>query len=121
MCDLSPDGAIPEAVAELCGAASTIGTPVVLAISSAEISKESQDLLAQAGAAYIATADSAQASLGFAIDALEQAAAELSLTIQSSVTATESPLPQLSARQSSRCDLVLLKFVLRQVPARSCR
>ena len=77
-CDLSPDGAIPEAVAELCGAASTIGTPVVLAISSAEISQESQDLLAQAGAAYIVIADSAQASLEFAIDALEQATAEFS-------------------------------------------
>lgn len=76
-CELPPTGEVPGFLAELCGAASAIGTPVVLLIASTEVNQETTDAVAQAGAEHIAIVEVDKPSLGAAIDAVEKAAGEV--------------------------------------------
>lgn len=74
----SANGDLPDSITELCGAASLIGTPVVLLICPSEINETTTQDLAQAGAEHVAVAVQDYSELGSSIDALEKAFSEFS-------------------------------------------
>ena len=78
VCELAADGGLPETISELCGAASAIGTPVVLLIAPGEVAETTTNTIAQAGAEHIAIAVQDYSQLGSAVAAVEEAISEFS-------------------------------------------
>ena len=78
VCELAADGELPETISELCGAASAIGTPVVLLIAPGEVDETTTNTIAQAGAEHIAIVVQDYSQLGSAVAAVEKAMTEFS-------------------------------------------
>lgn len=78
VCELAADGGLPETISELCGAASAIGTPVVLLIAPGEVAETTTNTIAQAGAEHIAIVVQDYSQLGSAVAAVEEAISEFS-------------------------------------------